>query len=132
MKSFSRSFLAATTTITNESENPNQVNQAMRHIMNQTMKLQHSRYVLDLYKELFKKNIGTNAIEKLSKKICYRLPEHRVVAIKKMVMKWNIEDAQKSVRRARYKVSTSRRHKAEIYMEKGTNCSQCVEGCPRK
>ena len=73
MKTFSRSFLAAITTLSDKCENPDQVNQAMRHIMNQTMKLQHSRYVLDLYKELNKKNIGTNAAEHLAKKICYRL-----------------------------------------------------------
>ena len=102
MKTFSRSFLAAITTLSDKCENPDQVNQAMRHIMNQTMKLQHARYVLDLYKELNKKNIGTNAIEHLAKKICYRLPRHRSTSIKKMVMKWNIEDAVKTIRKAKY------------------------------
>ena len=102
MKSFSRSFLATITGITTKCENPNQVNQAMRHIMNQTMKLQHSRYVLDLYRELNKMNIGTNAIEHLAKKICYRLPEHRATTIKKLVMNWNIDNAIKTIRKARY------------------------------
>ena len=46
----------------------------MRHITNQTMELQHARYVLDLYRELHKKNIGTNAIEHLAK--AHELPHH--------------------------------------------------------
>ena len=52
MKNFTRSFLISNKRLSNEYENPNQVNEIMKRVMNQIMKLQHARYVLDIHEEL--------------------------------------------------------------------------------
>ena len=65
------------------------------------MKLIHARYVVDLFKKLSKLEIGTTKIEGLCRKVCDYLPRGKAKKLTKTVVQWKLQDAHRSLRKAR-------------------------------
>ena len=95
------SFLASAHQISQISSSPNRVLEAMKRTMEKTMVLLQNRYVLDLLKNLQAKNIGTTEITSLCQRTCQRLPKQRARTLRKIVIKWKIQDASNCLRKAR-------------------------------
>ena len=67
-------FLASIKRISQKCTKPEEVLEAMKRTMRQTIKLIHARYVVDLLQDLTKRGIGTNSVENRCKDICIDLP----------------------------------------------------------
>ena len=57
-----KSFLVSIWRLSENSGNPNQVMKTMKRVMEQTSKLQHAIYTLDLHVQLKKNRLGTSNI----------------------------------------------------------------------
>ena len=99
---FTNTFLASTNQISYESTNPEKAKETMKRAMKATIKLQQARYILDLFQQLKRKQIGTTTVEELSKRMCRRLPQKRRRTLVDIIIKWKIEDARKNLNSIRY------------------------------
>ena len=74
---FTNSFLVSCRSISYYTSNLEMVLETMKRAMFSTKKLLHGRYVLDLFSNLCRKKIGTNAMVNQYRRICVGLPENR-------------------------------------------------------
>ena len=102
MVTLSKSFLDAIWIISYNCGNPNRVLATMKRAMEQTVKLQHTIYILDLHVKLKKIKVGTSTIEKLTTKLCNQLPEKRKETLKDLLLGWRITQARKNIRTEKY------------------------------
>ena len=70
MGRLSTAFLAKTRSLSIEFENPNEVEQAMRHMMIKTRKKLQAIYIKYLLQMLYDKDMGTPEVFHLTKKLC--------------------------------------------------------------
>lgn len=71
----------------------------MRHAAKRGLKLVHARHVVDLLRDLTRKKVGTNTVERQCKSICKGLPQRRKNTMVNRVMKWKLVDARKCLRK---------------------------------
>ena len=104
MIELSRTFVTSAKDLSLEYNDASQslVLEAMIRIMKQTIKYVHAIYVKDLFKNLVRKNIGTIEVKRLAKKLCSKLPRRREKTLISIVMKWKLQDAENSLRKAKY------------------------------
>jgi hypothetical protein len=100
--SLSKVFLAATTDISNNCGNPEQVLAAMRHTMKQTVKLLNAYHVADLFGDILRKKLPTTSVESLCCKLCMGLPSGQRRTLINTIIKWKQNDAWNVVRTERY------------------------------
>ncbi len=82
----------------------------MKRTMSNTMKLLKGRFVFDLFAKLYKKKVGTNAVESHCKRVCEDLPRGRQRTLLQRFMKWKHQDA-------RSKLNEARRENTRIWRE---------------
>ena len=79
------------------SGNPGGTYNAMRRTMLATIKLLKSEYVVDLLRELVKKEIPLREVKRKCEKVCQGLPMKRAWDISKTVMSWKLIDAKSAM-----------------------------------
>ena len=99
----SKSFLDSIWEISRNCVNTGGVLRAMKRVMEQTARVEHAKYELDLHINLKNIKVGPTSIEILAKKICYRLPSRRKEALKEIVVKWRIIESRNELRTEKYK-----------------------------
>ena len=105
----SNTFLASAHEISSLCTKPEEVLEAMKRAMKQTIKLVHVRYVVDLLQELARRRIGTNSVENGCKDLCKDLPPRRKNALVHKMMKWKLSDSRRCLQREQYNNTKERR-----------------------
>ena len=80
--------------------------------MKNTQELVHALYVLDLIKDLRRKNTGFKSVEERAACMCRGLPGGRKRTLVNTIMNWKLKDAHEEFRKARCKKTREWR---EIY-----------------
>ena len=83
----SNTFLASVAKISHKCTKPEEVLEAMKCTMKQTIRLPHTRYVVDLLQDPIRRKVGTNSVENRCKGLCINLPPRRRNTLVDKVMK---------------------------------------------
>ena len=70
---------------------------AMKHSMKNSVELQHTIYVMDLFSKPKKKNITTTNIQNMVHKLCDGLPRRREKTAIDLIMNWKIKHLQNTI-----------------------------------
>ena len=97
----SNPLMAKINLISSDCSNTILVAEAMKRSMKTTMDYLHSRYVMDLFRKLQQKRIGTSNVTGLCKRICEKLPPRRELTLIDIVMRWKLVDARTCYQTAR-------------------------------
>ena len=106
---------------------------AMKRTMEESMKLIHARYVVDLFRKLHKHRIGTTRIHGLARKMCDYLPQQKAIVLIDTVVRWKPQDAERCLKKARYDNTQSwRREKQLMEQEDATEAAEAALAEARK
>ena len=115
----SKSFLALTKKTVHKYDKPGEVLEAMRHTIRQSIKLLHTRYVVDFMRELIKARIGTSSVESQCETICSTLPWRRKLTMVNRVMKRKMDDARRCLCETQYVNTVEWRKNKPIIVQAG-------------
>ena len=76
--------------------------ETMKLTFTTSMKFQQTRYVVDLFSQLRKKNIGTTNVEEACRKMCSRIGIEKRSSLVERSMTWKLRDAIQCMKKAQY------------------------------
>ena len=97
-----KSFLVSASEISVSCVNPEMVLETMKLTFTTSMKFQQTRYVVDLFSQLRKKNIGTTNVEEACRKMCSRIGIEKRSSLVERSMTWKLRDAIQCMKKAQY------------------------------
>ena len=115
MPILSKTFMDGARRIANLSRNPDRAIISMIRIMRITVKMMHLTHVKRLFEDLQRKDIPTNTVGQLTKKLCDRMSDDKRRNIWRQVMKWKISGINKEIREVKEEnTQVWRKYEADI------------------